>query len=146
MKTLAILGTAVIIKSITFYGWPDNSPPGASIAYPVTHKTAAGSGTYADPVTFASTTKEFPKGTKLYVPYLQKYVIMEDNCVDCGRDWKKGISHIDIWLNSNSSFKPQVLACEDKWTRTKQQVIKNPPSNEPVNMVPLFNTSSGICS
>jgi hypothetical protein len=65
----------------------DNSPPGASIAYPV---QAGGKGTYADPITFTSTTKEIPKGTRIYVPYLKKYLIMENNCVDCGKDRQKG--------------------------------------------------------
>lgn len=133
------------IKSITFYGWPDNSPPGPAIAYPGLHKQAGGTGTFADPVTFATAPKEFVPGTKLYVPYLSKYVIMEDSCADCTSDWNKGVTHIDIWMNSNANFKKQVLACEDKYTENNMTVIVNPPSNETVNATPLFNTSTGKC-
>ncbi|MFI5306855.1 MAG: hypothetical protein ACHQ53_05875, partial [Polyangiales bacterium] len=73
---------------VTFYGWPDNSPPGDGIAYPKLHKGASGTGTYADPITFASDPNEWPAGTILYLPYLQRYVIMEDSCADCITDWK----------------------------------------------------------
>ncbi len=31
--------------TITFYGWPDNSPPGNKIAHPVLHRHAGGDGT-----------------------------------------------------------------------------------------------------
>lgn len=130
--------TTQIIKNITFYGWPDNDPPGANIAYPVIHNKAGGAGTYSDPLTFA-TKSTFPKGTILYVPYIQKYVIMEDECASCGA------SHIDIWMPSDGNFNKQVLACENKWTRTNQEVILNPPSDEPLG-VSLFDVSTGICA
>ena len=64
----------------TFYGWADNSPPGGAIAYPksdgnpTVHETAGGSGTYADPITFATDKAELPVGTLLYVPFIEKYV------------------------------------------------------------------------
>lgn len=138
------MGTSV--NTMTFYGWPDNSPPGGAIAYPSTHKTAGGVGTYQDPITFASDNKEFKPGTKLYIPSLKKYVVMEDYCVDCGKDWKKGKSHIDVWMNSNSKFKKQVLACENKWTPDGSvQIVQNPASNLTVNITPLFSTSTGKC-
>ena len=71
---------------VTLYGWPDNSPPGADIAYPknggypTLHNSAGGTGTYADPITYASDKSETPAGTKIYVPRVQKYFIMEDDC------------------------------------------------------------------
>lgn len=134
------------VKSVTFYGWPDNSPPGTDIAYPQIHKGAGGVGTFTDPVTFATSSKLFSPGTKLYVPFISKYVIMEDNCVDCVSDYNKGISHIDIWMNSNASYKKEVLACENKWTPDGSvQIVQNPPSTETVNTTPLFNTSTGKC-
>lgn len=127
-----------IIKNITFYGWPDNDPPGGNIAYPVIHNKAGGTGTYSDPLTFA-TKSTFPKGTILYVPYIQKYVIMEDECTSCGA------SHIDIWVPSNGLFDKQVLACENKWTRTNQEVILNPPVDDPVG-TSLFDVLTGTCA
>ena len=66
----------------------DNSPPGNAISYPTIHSSAGGVGTYADPITFATDKKEYPPGTILYVPFIEKYVIMEDDCVQCDSDWK----------------------------------------------------------
>ena len=40
--------------TITFYGWPDNAPPGNKIAHPILHKHAGGDGTYCNPTTFAT--------------------------------------------------------------------------------------------
>lgn len=135
------------INQMTFYGWPDNSPPGASIAYPGLHKVAGGTGTYLDPITFASSTTEFPEGTRLYIPNLKKYVIMEDNCVDCSKDAKKGIVHIDVWINSNSKYSRQELTCEDRLTPDgRVAVVINPPKTEAVNTTPLFNIQTGKCS
>src|SRR5205814_4928603 len=98
---------------VTFYGWPDNDPAGNGIAYPKIHSGASGTGTYADPITFATDPKEWAPGTILYVPYLKRYVIMEDSCGQCITDWKSGKYHIDVWLDSNGSFDSQVLACEN---------------------------------
>lgn len=132
--------------SVTFYGWPDNSPPGGAISMPVIHKTAGGTGTYGDPITFAADPKAFPKGTKIYLPSLKKYFISEDNCVDCQKDAKKGKIHIDLWMNSNGSFKKQVLACENKWTPDgKVNVTINPSPTLTVDTTPLFNTTTGVC-
>src|SRR5215470_19654007 len=52
---------------LTFYGWWDNTPPGNDIAYPKIHSGAGGKGTFADPITFATSTAEMPKGTKVWV-------------------------------------------------------------------------------
>ena len=57
--------------TITFYGWPDNSPPGNKIAHPIIHKRAGGDGTYCNPTTFATEKKNdttIPYGIKIYVP------------------------------------------------------------------------------
>jgi hypothetical protein len=94
---------------LTAYGWPDNSPPSAAIAYPASatspntypnqtslqgiHRVANGTGTYEDPVTIAvgispvsSSNALLPRGTEIYVPSYQKYFIIEDSCGRCGRD------------------------------------------------------------
>ncbi|MGH7434474.1 MAG: hypothetical protein ACRENE_02285, partial [Polyangiaceae bacterium] len=95
---------------VTFYGWADNSPPGGAIAYPMNggfptlHDTAGGTGTYADPITFATDKSEFPVGTRLYVPFIEKYVMMEDDCVECDSDWTTSHKwHVDLWMNSNGT-------------------------------------------
>lgn len=140
-----VLGNATV-GLVTYYGYPDNSPPGTAIQYPDIHSGAGGTGTYADPLTFATSPKEYAPGTILYVPYISKYVVMEDSCAECISDWSNGKSHIDIWMVSNANFKQQVLACEDKYTKNNVAVITNPPSTEVVNTIPMFDTSTGVCS
>src|ERR1041385_909076 len=68
---------------MTFYGFPDNSPPGTGIAHPVIHDGAGGKGTFADPITFAvapQVQKSVRPGEIIYIPSLKKYFIMEDDC------------------------------------------------------------------
>ena len=51
---------------MTFYGWPDNRPPGRAIAYQSggfhVHNAAGGTGSYADPITFATDPVSWPTG------------------------------------------------------------------------------------
>src|SRR5258705_11202427 len=88
---------------ITFYGWWDNTPPGGDIAHPQIHSTAGGKGTFADPITFATASAELSPGTKVWVPRVGKYFIMEDSCQECEADWSghgpnggPGLRHIDL--------------------------------------------------
>jgi 3D (Asp-Asp-Asp) domain-containing protein len=137
---------------VTFYGWEDNSPPGDSISfpqssgYPTVHDAAGGTGTYADPVTFATDQAEFAPGTILYVPYIQKYVVMEDDCVQCDTDWASGTYHIDIWMNSDGTEDPNALTqCADAWTRPSAPIQINPPANLTVDTTLLFDPSTNTC-
>jgi 3D (Asp-Asp-Asp) domain-containing protein len=137
----------------TFYGWADNSPPGGAIAYPksdgypTVHETAGGDGSYADPITFATDKSEFPVGTILYVPFIEKYVVMEDDCVECDSDWTSAHKwHIDLWMNSNGTENASSLAsCEDRWTRTSTPVEIDPPTDRAVTPSPLFDPSTNTC-
>jgi len=124
-------------------------PPGADIAfpknggYPTHHNIATeGAGSYADPITFATDQKEFAPGTIVYVPYLQKYFIMEDECVACDGDWKNGKYHIDLWMGPNNKVQPQPALenCEDFITRNAP-VTTQPANNLPVDQTPLFDGS-----
>jgi hypothetical protein len=126
---------------VTLYGWPDNSPPGCAIAYPQIHQCAGGTGTYSDPITFATDQNELAPGTIVYYSYLKRYFIMEDDCVECDSDWNKGKSHIDLWVGGQGGNTNDVINCEDNLTQTGT-VIVNPPSNEPVSTTPLFNSST----
>ena len=67
---------------LTAYGYPDNTPPSAGIAYPATstttfpdnstgtgiHTSASGTGTYSDPVTAADYTGMLPAGWRSTSP------------------------------------------------------------------------------
>jgi len=70
---------------ITFYGSYDNDPKGSlAIANPVIHDEAGGTGTYQDPLTFASPAGSgaYKFGQIIYVPSVQKYFIREDECLE----------------------------------------------------------------
>jgi 3D (Asp-Asp-Asp) domain-containing protein len=137
---------------VTFYGWADNSPPGAAIAYPsggaypTLHQVAGGTGTYADPITFATDPTEFGPGTRVYVPFIQKYVVMEDSCGQCATDFTTRKFHIDIWMNSSASENASsLISCEDSWTRSQTDIELNPPATRSVTTAPLFDPSTNTC-
>ncbi len=144
---------------LTFYGWWDNTPPGGDIAHPVKHKTAGGVGTYDDPITFATSTKEVKAGGKIYVPRVGKYFIMEDDCEECSADWNgKGpnggpkLAHFDLWVGGKGGDPFKAIQCEVALTHynsdntpTMESVIVDPPSNEKVSSDPVFNTKTGEC-
>jgi hypothetical protein len=138
---------------VTFYGWVDNSPPGNAIAYPksdgypTVHNAAGGTGTYADPITFATDKAEFAPGTRLYLPFAQEYAIMEDDCVECDSDWTSSHKrHIDVWMNSNGSEMPSALLdCEDQWTMNAATVEVSPPEGRTVAAAPLFDPATNVC-
>lgn len=138
---------------MTFYGWPDNSPPGGAIAYPksdgfpTVHETAGGAGTYDDPITFATDKAEFPVGTLLFAPVLEKYLVMEDDCAECDTDWSSSQKwHIDVWMNSNGTDDSNaVLGCEDRWTQSTTVVEVDPPAGRPATAPPLFDPTTNVC-
>jgi len=143
---------------VTLYGWPDNSPPGNAIAYPedegypTIHDAAGGTGTYSDPITFATDQAELPIGSIVYYPYLHRYFIMEDDCTACDEDWTgqgpdggPGLHHIDLWIGGEGGNASDVENCEDNLTQNSAPVIIDPASNEPVDTTPLYNSSTNTC-
>lgn len=138
---------------VTLYGFPDNSPPGTDIAFPQIHDQAGGTGTFDDPVTFATDQNEFAPGTIVYYGFLHRYFIMEDDCVECDQDWEgsgpdggPGFSHIDLWIGGNPPADSNaVINCEDGLTQSSGDVTVNPPSDEPVDTTPLFDSDSNTC-
>lgn len=131
---------------VSSYGYNDNSPPSAQIAYPrpSTHSTlhtqaTEGSGTYNDPITFATSAKEFKPGTRVYVTFLQKYFIMEDICGACESAWSGGKYRIDLWMGPHNASDTHALStCEGYITRSSTPVIVNPSSQLTVDTTPLF--------
>jgi len=150
---------------VTLYGFVDNSPPSAIISNPQIHQTAGGTGTFADPVTFATDIHEEKPGTIVYYGFLKKYFIMEDTCTECSKDFntKKGNGdnpvpprnghrwRIDMWAGGdkrslNEPSKSALLNCEDALTQGNGgTVIVNPPNNEPVDTTPIYNANTRQC-
>lgn len=134
-----------ISAKTTFFGAKDNCPPGGDIAWPRKgHGAAGGVGTYDNPITFAGTAAALPKHTIIYVPRFQKYFIMEDECQECARGWKKHKQwHFDLWMGPDIATPGTYLIdCENKLTG-ENKVLINPASNLQVNTKALFDSSNG---
>jgi Ricin-type beta-trefoil lectin domain len=143
---------------VTYYGWYDNTPPGCATAY---SGCARGTGTYSDPITFASDKAEFPVGTIIYYPTVEKYFFMGDSCGECIQDWSNphggpdggpGLHHVDLWIGGKGADEFDVIDCEDALTQGKPNgaplltsVEVNPPSNLPVSTQPLYNDKTNKC-
>jgi hypothetical protein len=136
---------------MTLYGWADNSPPGPGIAHSCLHGSAGGVGTFSDPVTFATDVNELGWCQVIYVPYMKRYFIHEDECSECDSDWTRfHLYRFDMWAggDANSRKAPEkraLRACESTWTRANAvndpanpTVIVDPPSNLPVTTAPIF--------
>ena len=136
-----------VTAETTFYGARDNCPPGGDIAYPDLHKEAGGTGSYKDPITYAGAKAATKPGSIIYVEFLQKYFIMEDDCEECDRDWRTGQKyHFDLWMGpDNVTAGPNLISCEDTLTQSKTKVIIDPDDNLIVNTTKLFNGDTLQC-
>jgi hypothetical protein len=135
----ATTGTTLNVY-VTFYGAADNDPPGsAAIAFPRLHRSASGVGTWADPITFATAYhRTYPAGTRIYVPRLQKYFVMEDDCA-CSQPR----DHVDLWAGGVGNDQG-VIRCEDRLTLDGfEKVVKNPDRYRAVNTRPLYSRATG---
>ena len=112
--------------TLTFYGWPDNDPPNSSRIHhpgpPPRHGSAGGSGTYDNPTTVAVQAGRWPPGTRMYLPYLSKYLIVEDSCAGCRGNW------IDVWVGGAGGNGAAVIACEHRLTPSGQVPVEIDPS------------------
>ncbi|GIZ37147.1 hypothetical protein CKM354_000060500 [Cercospora kikuchii] len=160
--TLAVLATAVsalpeslekraqTINNVehTFYGFPDNDPPSAQTAYDCGYGrgyTAGGKGTYDDPRTFATAPGEFNKCEIVWNPYTKKYLIFQDTCEQCTKDWKNGKYHIDIWTGSSTKSGGNAqIQCENRLTPDRgHNVVRSGSTTHEANTGPLYSPSSG---
>lgn len=128
---------------ITAYSWYDNTPPGsATISNPVLHDLAGGTGTYEDPVTIAvghsretgKSVLDVPAGTRIYLPDVRRYFIVEDACGD-GPNPELGPCHagmedhgdaslwIDMWIGGEGESKSFVADCALKVTGVRTAVF-----------------------
>lgn len=133
----------------TAYTWHDNTPAGSAIiSHPILHKTAGGTGTYADPITIAvghskatgQSVLDFPAGARIYLPSVRRYFIVEDTCGD-GNDPQNGPCHqgvnangtnstiwIDMWIGGESMSASGANECASKVTDVHTAVF-DPASN-----------------
>ena len=133
----------------TAYTWYDNTPAGsATISHPVLHTTAGGKGTYEEPITIAvghslatgQDVLDFPAGTRIYLPDVRRYFIVEDTCGD-GNDPQNGPCHqgvnangtnstiwIDMWIGGQGMSAGATDECAAKVTNVNTAVF-NPAAN-----------------
>jgi hypothetical protein len=143
-------GRKVTVR-VTSFGFNDNDDGNghfgtAVIAYPTVHSHATeSSGRFDDPITFASDAGEFAPGTMIYVPYLQKYFVMEDGCVACSEASDNGIAHVDLWMGPSSRQPETVLRnCQNAITRSSATIEVSPKLGRPVDTTPMF--TDGRCT
>ncbi|KAH8433831.1 uncharacterized protein LDX57_011466 [Aspergillus melleus] len=146
----SVRASCEVLKDVshTFYGYPDNDPPGPDILYNCGRGNSAGGiGTYDDPLTFATGTGEFEECEIIYVPYLQKYLRNEDFCATCDKNWEKGVWHIDVWTGSAivNGAEDQV-SCENTLTPSPLSIVRRPGQALPVNESPLYSADGGSSS
>ncbi|MDQ1059880.1 3D (Asp-Asp-Asp) domain-containing protein [Arthrobacter globiformis] len=128
---------------MTAYTWFDNTPARSpDISHPVLHHEAGGTGTYEDPITVAvghslETGKDVldvPAGTRIYVPNVRRYFIVEDTCGDgptpedrpchSGAEKYDGASiWIDLWIGGEGGSKASARRCTRKVTGTRTAVF-----------------------
>ena len=144
---------------MTLYGFVDNSPPGAGIAHPCVHSQAGGTGTYADPITFATDVAELGWCAIIYVPYMERYFIHEDECSECDRDWNSShLFRFDMWAGGDSSSltapeRRALIGCERTWTRANSSadpanpaILVNPQPDLAVTTNPIFSPPTSCWS
>ena len=158
---LAVLATVTLLSSptsegraqevvssyVTFYGFDDNDDGhpthlGTGI---ISHATIHGFanedlGTYERPGTLATDASFLTPGTKVYVPELERYYVMEDTCVECSEDWSQNKPHVDLYVAGTGH---QLAACEDRLTMDNTEIIIDPPSNLPVKAGSACNAGFG---
>jgi hypothetical protein len=175
-------GTVIQNTYITWYGFPDNSCQSegqhdcATIAFPMgcgfptPHNDATeGSGSYDDPVTFATSANdtgsvtEIPVGAIIYVPLVHKYFVMEDECAECQYEWD-GVDtcdppcagsephpqgwtantyyHTDLWMGPSTSTADQnpITNCEDTLTQGNPYAGTGMILVSPPNNLPVDTT------
>ncbi|GAB1217044.1 hypothetical protein ATERTT37_006265 [Aspergillus terreus] len=131
----------------TFYGFPDNDPAGPGILLDCGRgHEASGTGTFDDPLTFATAPGSFEDCEVIYDPTLKKYLIHEDYCQSCATEWTSGIWHIDVWVGQkNYNGAGDQINCENKLTSPPQKyVVRNPDPDLPVDRELMEVTASPL--
>jgi len=126
----------VVSSYVTFYGFDDNDDGNpahvgtAIISHAAIHGFADEDlGTYERPGTLAADINFVPPGTKVYVPALERYYVMEDTCVECSEDWSHSRPHVDLYVSGTG---PELAACQDRLTMESTEIIIDPSPDLPV--------------
>jgi hypothetical protein len=153
----------------TGYTFFDNTPPGSpAISHPVRHRHAAGVGTYRNPITIAVGHRirhgrdilDYKAGTRMYLPHVRRYFIVEDTCGDGPRP-QRGPCHdldtaprrattwVDLWVGGKADDRRRaVQRCASKITdgdgHKVHTIIVRPRRGYPVVRGPLFQ--DGRCT
>jgi hypothetical protein len=137
----------VVSSYVTFYGFDDNDDGNpthlgtAIISNANIHGFANEDlGTYDRPGTLATDKGFLAPGTRVYVPALQRYYVMEDTCVECSDDWSQNKLHIDLYVSGTG---PELASCENRLTMDSAEIIINPPPNLPVKAGSACNDGVG---
>ncbi len=128
---------------VTGYTFYDNTPAGTAIvSHPVLHEQAGGSGTYVDPITVAVGHRlddgqdilDWPAGTRIYVPDLARYFVVEDTCGD-GAAPQHGPCHslveapdgvttwVDVWTGGQRAGPDAARACTERVTAARDIIV-----------------------
>jgi hypothetical protein len=157
-------GTLVTTAYTTGYGYWDNTPPGSTIiSNPVLHQSAGGTGTWQDPVTIAVghsisdgvDTLDYPAGTRMYIPALEKYFIVEDACGDgdtpqnipchnISRVGRRGATvWFDVWIGGASGSNSDSRQCQATLTGIHTVILN--PSIHDYRVTPGDVLSGQVC-
>lgn len=157
-------GRVITTAFTTGYGYWDNTPPGSTIiSNPVLHQSAGGTGTWQDPVTIAvghtisngRDTLDYPAGTRMYIPNLEKYFIVEDACGDgdtpqdipchnTSRGAVRGTTvWFDVWIGGSSSSNSDSRHCQATLTGLHTVILD--PSVHDYRVTPGDILSGDVC-
>jgi hypothetical protein len=122
---------------VTGYSYYDNDPPGTSaIAYEsvMPNRTGAGgSGTFTDPITAAVPSGTLAPGTKVYVPHVKRYFIVEDECATSHSAPNGCTADLDLWVDGRTAGEASSDACMARITGDYQYIV-NPASGKAVTV------------
>lgn len=132
----AAAASQVVSAYVTFYGFDDNDDGDPSntgtdiVSHPSLHQGANEDlGTFERPGTLAADIDFLTPGTKVYVPALHRYYIMEDTCRECSVHWKKKKPHVDLYVSGTGR---ELAECEERLTMESAVIIIDPPPGLPV--------------
>src|SRR6185369_554170 len=121
----------VVLSYVTFYGFDDNDDgnPTHLVTDVISHATVHDSanedlGTYERPGTLAADVGFLSPGTKVYVPALARYYVMEDTCRECSEDWLQNKPHVDLYVSGTG---PELAACQERLTMESTRIYIDPP-------------------